>query len=445
MITIHIPNNFIPERRYVVETLLHHYLGIEIEIVPRSGQINYELAWEGKSIVIKDQFFGKTVVGQSYIAADRIPEKITETTNAAFQQALLIYGDEEFERSGDKIISGLDLFAGAFFMLTRWEECVGSAVDLHARFPAQDALVVKSGCILRPIVDEYVAVLLSWLIELGYAVPPQKNKFRIVPTCDVDMPFYWLRKPIWKVLASEWKKEKKFSSFNSTLKKIKAVSNKTDADPYDQFDYMMSLAEKNGHRFTFNMLVGGISQYEGYYDLKDPEIKVLMKSFRERGHHIGLHPSYNSFLDPKLMIEEKMMLTKALNMAINTSRQHYLRFAVPGTWRHLADIGLQEDSTMGYAAEPGFRCGTSRAYPVFDVGLRKTLSLLESPLLVMDVSLRNYKKLNPEGSIALCQQIMDQVKKHDGEFVFLWHNSNLSDVEGWGEWRAVFEYLVSCR
>ena len=77
MITVFIPNSFIPERTYIVSVLLKHYLGIETEIVPRSGQLHYELSWENKSIVIRDQFFGQTYVGESYLAADRIPEKIT--------------------------------------------------------------------------------------------------------------------------------------------------------------------------------------------------------------------------------------------------------------------------------------------------------------------------------------------------------------------------------
>jgi len=425
--------------------LLHHYCGIEIEIVPRSGQIHYEISWEGKSIVIKDQFCGHTIVGQTYISADRIPERIVETTKEGFHHALLIFGDEELDISNDKIVSGLDLFAGAFFMLTRWEESLGLYEDLHGRFPAAQALVVKSGFILRPIVDEYVALLKIWLKQLGYSLPPEKDVYKVVPTCDVDMPFFWLRKPRWKVLLSAWMKNKKLSTIKQTLQKIKDVESGKDADPYDQFDYMMSLAEKAGLSFDFYMLVGGISKFEGYYSVTDPRIQRLMKSFVDRKHRIGLHPSYNTFLDTKLILEEKMLLAKHVDTAVTSSRQHYLRYSVSATARYLVDAGIKEDSTMGYAAEPGFRCGTSKPFTIFDIALKRTLPLMEHPLLIMDVSFRYYKNYTPEQSIALCEKIIGEVKKHNGQLVFLWHNSNLSEVEGWGEWRRVFEYLMNAR
>jgi hypothetical protein len=98
---------------------------------------------------------------------------------------------------------------------------------------------------------------------------------------------------------------------------------------------------------------------------------------------------------------------------------------------------------MGYAAESGFRCGTSHPFPVFDIHSRETLPLLERPLLIMDVTFRYYLNLSPEASMALCDKIIQQVRKHHGELIFLWHNSNLSDMEDWSAWRKVFEYLIA--
>jgi hypothetical protein len=416
-----------------------------VEIIPRPGQVHSVLVWDEKSIVIEDHFFGHTIVGQTYIVANRIPDKITETTQAGFEQAVLIYGKDELQVAFDKIVSGLDVFAGAFFMLTRWEESLGLYEDLHGRFPAAQSVVVKSGFILRPIVDEYVVLLKSWLKQLGYSLPVDKDSFKVVPTCDVDMPFFWLKKPRWKVLLSQWLVNKKLSTINQTRQKIKAVESGVEQDPYDQFDYMMSLAEKAGLSFDFNMLVGGISKYEGYYSITDQRIKKLMESFTNRNHRIGLHPSYNSFLDRKLIFEEKQLLAKHATTPIKSSRQHYLRFSISATARYLVDASIKEDSTLGYAAEPGFRCGTSKPFPVFDIALQKTLPLIEHPLLIMDVSFRYYKNYTPEESILLCEKIIHEVKKHNGELVFLWHNSNLSEVEGWSEWRRVFEYLFELK
>jgi len=445
LITVYIPNNFIPERTYAVRTLLQHYLGIEVHVEPRKGQIHYELSWEEKSMIIKDQFFGHTIVGQTYMHPDRIPVNAREASHADLDKCIIIFGEDNMVKDQNQVTSDFDLFASAFFMLTRWEESLGLYEDLHGRFPADKALMVKSGFILRPVVDEYVALIKKWLLQLGYAVPPGRGTYKVIPTCDVDMPFFWLKKPRWKVLLGQWKKNRTFSSFKETKQKIKAVESGVEKDPYDTFDYMMSLAEKAGLTFDFNMLVGGISQYEGYYSVNDPMILSLMKSFKERGHKIGLHPSYNSFLDRKLIFEEKQILAKHIDTPVRTSRQHYLRYSVSATARYLEDANIKADSTLGYAAEPGFRCGTCKPFPIFDIALQKTLSLFEHPLLIMDVSFRFYKQYTPEQSIALCSQIMDQVKKHNGELVFLWHNSNLSEIEDWTPWRKVFEFLMTSK
>ena len=59
----------------------------------------------------------------------------------------------------------------------------------------------------------------------------------------------------------------------------------------------------------------------------------------------------------------------------------------------------------------------------------------------MDVSFRMYKKFNIAESIALGQTIKSEVQKHGGELVVLWHNSNLSDMNGWAGWKQVLESL----
>jgi hypothetical protein len=60
----------------------------------------------------------------------------------------------------------------------------------------------------------------------------------------------------------------------------------------------------------------------------------------------------------------------------------------------------------------------------------------------MDVSFRMYKNLSIAESIKLCENIIAQVKKHDGELVILWHNSNLSEIDGWEGWNEVLENLM---
>ena len=442
MITVYIPDNFVPERTYAINTLLNHYCGIDINIVTRKGQIHYELRWDEKSIVIKDQFFGKTFVGETYMAPDRIPETLKEALSTGFDNIICIYGEDLIEISPDKIVSDIDLFAGAFFMLTRWEESFGLYEDLHGRFPADKALIVKNGFILRPVVDEYVAVLKKWLFELGYPVPADHFKFKVVPTCDVDIPYYWRSRHPVRLLAGRIIKHKALRQLAPDIRTMQETKKGIKKDPYDTFDYLMTLAEERSLKFIFHIIAGGESKFEGYYDIQQKHIRILIDGFKKRGHIVGLHPSYNAFIDPKKISRERAHLERISGETISVSRQHYLRFAVPETWRFLQDAYIKQDSTVGYAAEPGFRCGTSRPFPVFDIHQRKQLALIERPLLIMDVSLKLYKNFSVPESILYCQQIINQVRKHNGELMFLWHNSSLSDMDDWTGWNKVLEYLI---
>lgn len=442
MLSVYIPDNFIPERTYAVNTLLHHYAGYAINIVARPGQLHYEIAWEDKRLVIRDHFFGKTVIGETYLRHNRIPEKIIATSSAQLEGILSLFGEDRIESNQKEIVVHVDLFAGAFFMLTRWEESFGVYEDQHGRFPSDKALIVKEGHILRPVVDEYVSLLISLISTLGYPRPVTSSVFKVVPTCDVDIPYYWNSRPSWRLLAGRFFKNRSFAKLISDARLMREMKAGKRKDPYDTFNFLMQLAEGNGLQLIFFMLAGGESSFEGFYSIKDEKIRSLIKTFIDRGHQIGIHPSYNSFHDPKQIDLERRMLEKSCGCTVKASRQHYLRFAVPETWRHLYNAYIKEDFTLGYAAEPGFRCGTSKPFPVFDIHLHKELPLLERPLLIMDVSLKIYKQFSVEESIQYCSTIREQVKKHNGDFIFLWHNSSLSEMDGWSEWGKVLEFLM---
>ena len=443
MITVYIPDNFVPERSYAVKTLLQHYCGVEIEIIPSAHREDYELAWDDKSIIIRDHFFGKITEGETYLDSKNIPDKIVSTQVIGLDHILLLYGDEHLEISHDNIVCHADLFAGAFFMLTRWEEAVIPDKDLHGRFPASKALVVKSGFILRPIIDEYISLLRYWLLTLGYPVSPDTAEYKVVPTCDVDTPYYWRSGPLWRILVGRLRRDPNPIHLIKVMKEFRSVRKGEKQDPYDTFDYIMNLAEGAGKQFQFNMIGGGNTHFEGNYHIGDAHIRSLMQQMLTRGHQLGLHPSYASFNNIAMIQKESEAVSLQSGIPITSSRQHYLRFEIPSTWRCLAAAGINTDSTLGYAAEPGFRCGTCKPFPVFDIHQRKELPLIERPLLIMDVSLKKYKNYSIREGIALSQKIIDQVKKHNGELVFLWHNSSLSDEDGWTGWAEVLEFLVS--
>lgn len=437
MIRVYIPASYVLERSYAIHALLTHFLGIKVHIEIDNAINYYVIAYGSKRIIITDSFFGTFPDSADWIHSRNLPSRIFQAESLGLQNILIIYGRDELHLSPDQIKCGVDLFAGTFFMLTRWEESVQVPLDKHERFKASDAALVKAGYILRPAVDEYVALLKSWLTHIGFPFPDSARKFEINPTSDVDIPFYYKGRPAWKIMGGILKRK----NISSSWREYSRVRSGNLQDPFNTFATLMELAEEQNQIQTFYFIAGGNTSYENRYSISDPEIISLIKHIQHRGHIIGLHPSYQTFRNKEKIRQEKQRLEEIAGVEITRTRQHFLRFAVPHTWEHLAASGLREDSTMGYAEEPGFRCGTSHSFPVYDLQSKTVLPIMEQPLLVMDVSLKLYKKYTPDEAIHVANSIKDECRKHKGKFTFVWHNSNLSHIDEWSSWQEVLRSL----
>ena len=159
-------------------------------------------------------------------------------------------------------------------------------------------------------------------------------------------------------------------------------------------------------------------------------------------HTIGIHPSYQAHLNPNKTAEEILTLEKIIDKKVEKSRQHFLRLSLPESYQLLIRLGITEDYTMGYPDAIGFRAGTSLPYNWFDLTNNQSTTLKIIPFSIMDVTLNQYLSLNIENSIRLIRQTIDQIIHVDGHFVFIWHNSSLSDDDPWKGWRKVFESML---
>ncbi|MCD6557000.1 MAG: hypothetical protein J7K64_07380, partial [Bacteroidales bacterium] len=131
---IKIPNNNIPERKYIIDVLFSEFFGIDCEIETYDGK-NYIIKFHDKEIEIKDAFFDNFREELSYLKKENIPEKVIFSENQFIPEANIpiIYGNSDIEVAENKIFCGIDIFASSFFMLTRWEEYVISEKDKHGR------------------------------------------------------------------------------------------------------------------------------------------------------------------------------------------------------------------------------------------------------------------------------------------------------------------------
>ena len=194
----------------------------------------------------------------------------------------------------------------------------------------------------------------------------------------------------------------------------------------------------------FYFLVGGNSKFDpGHFDHYQKEAKKFKSEIENSNHRIGLHPSYDTVDNPDLLIEEKEKIENWLGHKVTYSRQHYLRVDVLKTWSSLMKAGLHHDSSLGYPQQPGFRCGTSREFSVFDLVIRQELEIKEQPLIAMDTSLLKDSEMTIEDKYDLISDLKNQIKINGGVWHFLIHNSNffwLDEKEYFELWHSFYEF-----
>lgn len=430
MLKVTIPANNLKERKYAINVLLGEFLGLPFQLESHPSPETVLTLPNANQLVIPDHFFGHCPNEKSYLSLAYLPNAIQiagKSSNPFLPEETLpvIFGNELLEITDNRIICGIDVFASLFFMLTRWEEHIKQERDKHGRFPANASLGYKQGFLHRPIVDEMVEMLWKMLIHLGCILPRKHKEFQAIVTHDVDMIRLWNNFPNFvKKLGGDLLVRRDVNEFLFSLESYTMTAFRLRTDPFNTFDYLMDISESNNLRSHFFFMSGGLTPFDNYFEIGSPATKKLIQKIHERGHVIGFHPSYDASLDKFQFEKELKDLQKVSPQPITCGRQHFLRFKVPETWQIWEENGLSWESSMGYPEEPGFRCGTCHAFPVFNVLTRKQLSLRERPLTAMEISYISYKKSSPTEMKGGLMKLLNQVIKYHGDFVLLWHNSS---------------------
>ena len=416
---IRIPNNNIKEREYSINTIFKKFLSLDYSIEYTNSSDYSIILDNGKTLTIKDAFFSKYPTEKEYLHIDNIPTNTTELQSNYYKDILVLFGENIIITEDNNITIYADIIAGAFFMLTRWEEYVNKTRDKHNRFPATESVAYKQGFLDRPIVNEYIEFLWSILMHLGYKGKRKEYKYEMTLTHDVDIPrLWWSFKDFIKSIGGSLLKRKSISECLMLLKfKLKGK------DPFDTFDYLMNISESNNLKSHFFFMSGGTSNKDNFYKVDHPKIKKLIAVIKKRGHYVGFHPSYNAYNNDTQFKKELLKLKEITKLEITTGREHFLRFENPTTWQIWEDNNMQWDSTMTYHDKPGFRCGVCYEFPVFNILTRKQLNLIEKPLIVMEGSFITYQNISPTMMSDEIQNLVNKVKEFNGNFVFLWHNS----------------------
>ncbi|MBK8489974.1 MAG: polysaccharide deacetylase family protein [Saprospirales bacterium] len=332
-----------------------------------------------------------------------------------------------------------DLFAMAFFLLSRYEEYLPAPKDMHARFPASASLAAQQRFLETPLLDVWVARLAQKLATAFPGFPVSLPAFAFLPTFDIDQAWAFRHKPLWRqlggALQSLW--NRRFIQFFHRI----SVWMSWEKDPFDTFSFLLDQHKAAALQPLFFFLMADPGPYDKNNPYNSPALQGLIQTLSTRVS-IGLHPSYQSAEDPRLVIREKERLEQISGRGIRKSRQHFLRLHFPSTYRTLIHAGIEEDYSMGYADAVGFRAGTAVPFYWYDLEKECPTSLRVHPFQAMDVTLRQYLSLSPEEAIEKLTRLRQIIQTTGGQFCTIWHNSSFDEKGDWHGWTKVYLHLV---
>jgi len=460
-LAVQLPTGLAPERRYAVDVVLNHFLGLPYRVQPATvaGANWIRLSTpDGRSLYLPDVFFAgaephwrhKRSLPNHMAGTWRQVRQIAPDDKSLPQTLPILFGRALpqggwWQTDGTTAQLGIDVFGTAFFGLSRYEETTqpSPALDVHGRFPAAASIAAALGLLERPFVDEAIAVFAAALQLLWPEYRQRRWRFAVVPSHDIDEPFaFALHGPLRAIrrVGGDIVRRRNLRRAYDTARHYLAFL-RGAPDPYDTYTWLLLQAERAGWQTTFNFMAAHPWRHDPGYAIEHPHVQARIDQIRRRGHAIGFHPSYRSIDAPQRWDQEWQRLRTAVSGPIYGGRQHFLRFCVPHTWRLWADHGFAYDSTLGFADHIGFRAGTSRPFPVFDIAARRTLPLLERPLVAMDTTLTKHRYMRLGTGTEAWERLIalkDACRRHGGEFTLLWHNARLWD----GEQRALYRALI---
>ncbi|MDA3886155.1 MAG: hypothetical protein PF638_11235, partial [Candidatus Delongbacteria bacterium] len=314
--------------------------------------------------------------------------------------------------------------ASIFFMLSRWEEIAITEKDEHGRFPGKLSLAVKEKFIDRPIVNEYIELLISFILELDPSVDIKEQESKITLTSDIDDFRKYSNFNIFKKLAGDLVKRRSPKMFYENFREFCMKVLLKTPDPYDTFEELFQLAELTTERPIFFIPTAAKSRFDSGWFSGSKDFINTAEFIQNNGGEIGLHYGYDSMGSVEKIKEEKELLEKKLNIEVDSVRAHFLRFDIESSFNDLTSSGITQDYSLGYSKYAGFRCGTSYPFKAWNFKTRKHYDIEVHPLIVMDASLNSHQDMSRLEIATVVKKYKQVVEAFGGNLILLLHNSS---------------------
>jgi len=348
-----------------------------------------------------------------------------------------------------------DLFAATFYLLSRYEEYLPHQKDSYGRYAYENSLAWKEGFLAKPIINYWLKGFKNALadyqiqntkIQLTNTKRQTPNsqfptpRFTLVPTYDIDIAWSYRQKGFWRNWGG-WFRDVLKGNWWAVRTRIRVLRGK-EQDPFDSYGWMNQLHEKHQLKpYYFFPLAFKTATYDKNIHPGNKALQSLIRDQHIR-YPVGIHPSWQSGDDRLKLKKEIEALAAITGHPVTASRQHYIRFTLPQTFRILLEEGIRFDFSMGYGSINGFRASVASPFYWYDLEKEQQTELLLFPFCYMDANSFYEQQDDPAKALAEMKRLLSEVKKVNGTFIMIWHNTFLGTDPLYKGWREMYRQFI---
>jgi hypothetical protein len=325
-----------------------------------------------------------------------------------------------------------------------------SATDRHDRVPAAENPLVAAGQSRRPVVSLLGLELRRAVLAVAGRRPvrslapwPDGHRWAAVVSHDLDVVDWWALFPLLRMAQLGMK-----GSWDLCGRVARAAKRSIGRDPVSRGVHsILQLEAHHGIRATWfiicaNPTIRSMLAGDSTYRPEGAAARRILSALVHAGHEIGLHGSFATAEDPRVMAQQRRSLARLTGAPVGGVRQHFLRMHPGRTQRIMVETGFEYDATWGFADRNGFRLGVADVVPAWDAGSQAALPMDLLPLMWMDRALSKYAGIEEPGRwIEDARNLVGECKAVEGAWVGLWH-PNSTEALGFPRAEPAFVSLL---
>ena len=374
-------------------------------------------------------------------SAQRIADEFwIESTSLLFEKGIHPQPIQCFETNGHKAFFkkensdfAFDIFAATFYLLSRYEEYLPHEKDIYGRYSHENSIAFKESFLNIPLINTW-AINFAEAIKTRYRIFNfQFSIFNFLPTYDIDIAYAYKHKGLARNIGGYLK--------SPSVERMKVVLG-VQKDPFDAYEWMDNFHQQHSLSPLYFFLA---AQKNAVYDkniLPDNFAFLRLVKHHAAKYEIGIHPSWQSGDNFLLLKQEKKLLEHIADKHITKSRQHYIRFHLPSSYRRLLEAGITDDYSMGYGSINGFRASVASSFYWYDLEKDEQTHLRVHPFCYMDANSYYEQKFSAVEAFKEMLHYLEACKEVNGQLITIWHNNFLGTAKMYAGWRECYEQFI---